>query len=281
NQSNIKMSGKVWYVTGCSNGIGKSLVQTLLASGAKVAGTSRSRKSLVDVFGEDNENFLPLEVDLTSDASVLKSIVATTDKFGTIDVLVNNAGYGAVGTIEDLSNSDIQKNFEINFFAPLRVIRHVAPLMRAKKSGFIINVSSMVALVPYPVFSSYTTTKSALNMASETLTAELKPFGVRVVAINPGTFKTDFMNPNKLEVPNYQNSVYKDQYVQAVEVPAQNLDTFLVGDPDKLAQVFIKVVEHQGELPAHLYVGQDAHIAIRAKAEQIIKDLDNWGHLTN
>ncbi|GAM18388.1 hypothetical protein SAMD00019534_015630 [Acytostelium subglobosum LB1] len=271
------MSVKVWYVTGCSNGIGKSLVQELLKSGAKVAGTSRSKQSLIEVFGEDNQNFLALEVDLTNDASVHQSILATTNKFGTIDVLVNNAGFGQVGSVEDLTDNDLQKNFEINFFAPLRLIRHVAPLMRAKKSGHIINVSSMGALVPYPCFSSYCATKSALNTATETLAIELKPFGVKAFSINPGAFKSDFFNPTKMQMPDFESSVYKEQYNKAF---VENLCMFNVGDPIRLAHVFIKVVDHQGELPVHIYVGEDAHTTVRVKAQHIINDLDVWSHLT-
>ncbi|GAM25017.1 hypothetical protein SAMD00019534_081920, partial [Acytostelium subglobosum LB1] len=274
------MADKVWYVTGCSNGIGKALVQLLLTSGARVAGTSRNKQSLDDVFGVDNQNFLALEVDLTSEASIQQSITATTAKFGTIDVLVNNAGYGQVGAVEDLTDSDIQKNFEINFYAPLRVIRLVAPLMRAQHSGYIMNVSSMGALVYFPAMASYCATKSALNMATDALCQELKPFGVKVLTINPGAFKSDFLNSSKIQVANPENTVYKE-LMAGFDMAVQNPEAVLNGDTSKLANVFLKVVEYQGELPVHVYVGADAHAAINAKAQQITKDLEAWGHLTN
>ncbi|GAM18387.1 hypothetical protein SAMD00019534_015620 [Acytostelium subglobosum LB1] len=277
------MSGKVWFITGCSSGIGRTLAEVLLAtSGARVACTSRSLQSIADVAGANDQNFLALEVDLASEASVQLAITSATAKFGTIDVLVNNAGYGQVGAVEDLSDEELKKNYEINFFAPLRVIRLVAPLMRAQKSGYIINVSSMGALVSYQCFSSYCSTKSALNMATEALASELKPFGVKALSINPGCFKTDFFSANKIQVPsNINDSVYNEQYQKTFFEPTKNLDALLIGDPTKLANLFIEVVEHQGDLPVHIYVGTDAHALVRAKAEQILKDLDTWAPRTN
>ncbi|GAM28297.1 hypothetical protein SAMD00019534_114730 [Acytostelium subglobosum LB1] len=272
------MTSKVWYITGCSTGIGASLVKLLLENGQKVAATSRNKQALIDGIGAPakthSDSFLPLVVNLADETSIKNSVTETTNKFGTIDVLVNNAGCGLAGTLEELPISDIKEHFEINFFASLYVYRAVAPVMRAKKSGLIMNVTSILANVGLVSFGAYSATKAALEMATESMDAELKDFGIRVLTINPGSFKTDIASPTKFKrapntIPDYE-PLHKI-LASGKTIPPMN------GDPDKLAKLLLKLSTVPAEtLPQHMYIGVDSYNLAKQKAEGWIKDLETW-----
>ncbi len=133
---------RVWFVTGASKGLGADLIRQLLAEGYRVAGTSRNRQALIDLFGE-RENFLPLTMDVTSNEDVKRTIGEVIDRLGRIDVVVNNAGYTQMGTVEELTAEEVQRNFDVNVFGPLHVIRNAAPYLRTQRSGHIINIASI------------------------------------------------------------------------------------------------------------------------------------------
>ncbi len=174
---------KVWYITGASKGIGRSLIEQLLLKGYKVAATSRQLSALSDI---KNENFLPLEVDLTDERSVATSMEKANNTFGRIDVIVNNAGYGIGGAIEELSEREINDNFNINFFAVVKVIQQALLYFRSQHSGHIINISSIAGFAPGLGWSIYCAAKFAVTGLSEALANDLKPLGINVTAILPG-----------------------------------------------------------------------------------------------
>ena len=182
---------KVWFITGAARGIGLSLARQLLARGDAVAATSRTLTSLRQAFGDDNARLLALEVDLVNEASVQKAIDSTIAAFGRIDCVVNNAGYGQQGTIEALTDSELRRNFDVNVFAPLHVLRHALPHMRTRRSGHIFNVASIVGFQGgYAGWGSYVASKFALAGLTETLAAELAELNIRDTVVYPGPVRT-------------------------------------------------------------------------------------------
>src|SRR5690606_29914138 len=176
---------KVWFVTGASKGLGLYLVKELLNQGYQVVATSRTRQALSDAVG-DHRNFLPLEVNLTDDAAVAGAVSSAIDYFGRIDVLVNNAGYGQIGAIEELSDAEARRNFDVNVFGSLNAIRHIAPQLRQQQSGHIFNIASIGGFAGnFPAFGVYCATKFAVAGFTEALAEEMAPFGVHTTLVYP------------------------------------------------------------------------------------------------
>ncbi len=267
-------SSKVWFITGASKGIGQILVEALLASGHRVAATSRDRAALQQRFAEA-DGLLALETDLTSDASVKAAVDATLERFGTIDVVVNNAGYGQQGTVEALSDAEYRRNFEINVFAPLHVIRSVLPHMRRQRSGHIVNVASIVGIQGgYAGWSSYVATKFALAGLTESLAAEVAELGIKATVVYPGPARTDFLSAGSLAVA--ERSI--DDYTEAkasLDLHLNHFDGKQPGDPVKIAQLIIDAVAAH-EPPLHLFAGKIANQLGEVKIAAIRKDLDAW-----
>jgi len=170
----MKSASRTWFITGASKGVGQKLVHHLLEQGHRVAATSRTAASLTEAFGQASDDFLPLEVDLTSEQSIRQAIEKSVQTFGAIDVVVNNAGYAQQGTVEALSEGELRQNFEVNFFAPVAVLRHALPHLRRQRSGHIINISSIVGYQGgYAGWGSYVSSKFALAGLTESLAAEV------------------------------------------------------------------------------------------------------------
>src|SRR5688572_14506121 len=202
---------KTWFVTGASKGLGLSLVKQLLSQGYQVAATSRSLNDLNKAVGENNPDFLPLTVDLKTEASVEKAVNAAVDRFGKIDVVVNNAGYGQAGSLEELSDRESRDNFDINVFGVLNVIRSVMPHLRKQGFGHILNISSIAGFTAgFPGFGIYCATKFALEGLSESLATEAKAFGIKVTLVEPGYFRTSFLTADSLRVPANEIAAYKE-----------------------------------------------------------------------
>ena len=192
---------KVWFITGAARGIGLSLARKALANGDAVAVTSRTLGSLQQAFPSESANLLPMEVDLGSEASVKAAIEQTIAIFGRIDQVVNNAGYGQQGTIEALSDAELRRNFEVNVFAPLHVLRHALPQLRRQRSGHVFNVASIVGFQGgYAGWGSYVASKFALAGLTETLAAELAELGIKATVVYPGPVRTGFLSKNSLAV---------------------------------------------------------------------------------
>ncbi|PZR11016.1 MAG: short-chain dehydrogenase/reductase, partial [Flavobacterium psychrophilum] len=192
---------KIWFITGASKGFGLLFVKQLLAAGQKVAATSRTTDELTKAVGDNSENFLPLQVDLASDTSVAAAIAKTEAKFGGLDVLVNNAGYGIGGSLEEVNDTDVRAAFDINVFAVFNTIRHSLPIMRKQQSGHIINIASIAGVAPGSGWAAYSAAKSAVIGLSEALAQDVQPFGITVTAVAPGGFRTSFLSKESLEKP--------------------------------------------------------------------------------
>lgn len=269
---------KVWFVTGASKGLGLTLVKELLANNYKVAATSRSKKALIEAVGEDT-NFLPLEMDITSDSDVAKAIEGTVGHFGSLDVVVNNAGYGLIGTVEELTDEEAKKNFEVNVFGSLNVIRNAAKHLRSQQSGHIFNIASIGGFLGnFPGFGVYCASKFAVAGFTEALAEDMKPFGVHTTLVYPGYFRTDFLKGDSIKTP--QNPI--DAYTAAREVEAAHLNQIngnQPNDPQKAAEVLIKVAQEENP-PVHLFLGKDAYDLAAGKIALINKEMTKWKEYT-
>ncbi|QHT67389.1 SDR family NAD(P)-dependent oxidoreductase [Rhodocytophaga rosea] len=263
---------KVWFVTGASKGLGLSLVQRLLAEGYQVAATSRTVESLQKEV-DQSANFLPLEVNLTDETSVSHAIAKTIETFGGIDVVVNNAGYGQLGTLEESSDKEARENFDINVFGLLNVIRSAMPHFRKKKSGHIINISSIAGFLgAFPGWGIYNATKFAVAGLSEAFSAEAKSLGVKATIVYPGYFKTNFLLKSSLRFAQHQVADYKE----ARELDRMHLEDIpgnQPGDPQKAALALIQVAESENP-PLHFFMGSDSYGMAKQKLEILQKELE-------
>lgn len=263
---------KVWYITGASKGLGLALAKQLLNEGKKVAATSRTIEDLKKAVGE-NENFLPLAVNILSEESVQESIEKTISRFGSIDVVVNNAGYGLAGALEELTDAEARQNFDVNVFGSLNVIRKVLPYLRKQQSGHIFNVSSIGGFTgTFPGFGIYCATKFAVQGFTESLAEEVKAFGIKATIVSPGYFRTNFLDENSLSVPKNQLQEYKS--VREVQAAHENeINGNQPGDPQKAATAFIKAAEMQNP-PVHMFLGDDAYGMAEVKMQAVRKDME-------
>ncbi|UPK68737.1 oxidoreductase [Chitinophaga filiformis] len=269
---------KVWFVTGASKGLGLSIVKQLLAQGFPVAATSRSVDALSKAVGSEN-NFLPLGVDLTSEKSVADAVAATVKKFGRIDVVVNNAGYGLVGALEELTDEESRENFNVNVFGVLNVIRKALPYLRKQGSGHIINISSIAGLVGnFPGFGIYCATKFALDGLSEALAEEVKPLGIRTTIVGPGYFRTSFLTSDSLVTPKNVIEEYKNVR-ESQHTHQHSYNGNQLGDPEKGAAAIIRIAAEQ-QPPVHLFLGEDAYNLAYGKIEALKSELEKWKEVT-
>lgn len=258
-------SKKVWFVTGASKGLGLSLVKRLLKEGYNVAATSRTIESLEKEIGA-SASFLPLEVNITDEKSVSNAIAKTLETFGGIDVVVNNAGYGQLGTLEELSDREARENFEANVFGLLNVMRNVMPHLREKKSGHIINISSIAGFLgAFPGWGIYNATKFAVAGLTEAFSAEAASLGIKATIVYPGYFKTNFLLQGSLRLAEHPIADYTE---------ARNLeeihDTQIIGnqpgDPEKAALAFIRLAENE-QPPLHFFMGSDSFAMAGSKIQ--------------
>lgn len=266
------MKNKVWFVTGASKGLGLALVQKLLNEGYKVAATSRSVKALKDAVQNDTDNFLPLSLNLLDEKDVQRAIAATIDHFGSLDVLVNNAGFGLIGALEELSDAEARNNFDVNVFGVLNVIRQALPQMRKQQSGHIFNISSIGGFSGgYAGFGIYCATKFAMHGFSEALLHEVKPFGINTTLVMPGYFRTNFLDDSSLLTPKNEMAEYKNVRGNQ-QAHQQDINFNQPGDPDKAAHVMIEVAGKQTP-PFHLFLGADAFSVAEQKMETVQQEM--------
>jgi len=180
---------KVWFITGCSSGFGRSLVKKALKNGYSVVATARNIEKLADIESEYGKKIRVVKLDVKDSDQISFAINSAVDSFGRIDVIVNNAGYGLVGALEEYSEEQMQNNFNTNFWSPINLIRKALPILRKQKSGHIINMSAGAAIMNEVGFSIYAASKAALDLASEALCWELKPLGIKVTNVVPGPFR--------------------------------------------------------------------------------------------
>ena len=265
---------KVWFITGASKGLGLTLAKQLLAQGHQVAATSRRVEDLSQAVGE-NDNFLPLSVDISNEDSVGNAIDQVMAHFGKLDVVVNNAGYGLTGALEELTDAESRANFEVNVFGSLNVIRKAMPHLRQQGSGHIINIASIGGFTgAFAGFGIYCATKFAVHGFSESLREEVKGFGIKVTVVSPGYFRTNFLSKTSLNVPANQMSEYQE--VRAVQdAHEHDINGNQPNDPEKGAAAMIKLVSLESP-PVHLFLGEDAYALADAKIAAVQQDMEQF-----
>lgn len=266
------MNKQIWLVTGASKGLGAILVKRLLNEGYKVAATSRSITDLEKAVSIKTEQFLPLSMNLTDEASVAAGIAAAVAHFGGIDVIVNNAGYGIIGSLEETSDAEARKNFDVNVFGSLNVIRAALPYMRDQRSGHVFNIASIGGFTgAFPGFGIYCAAKFAVHGFTESLATELKPFGIDTTVVSPGYFRTSFLDAGSIAVAGKEIAGY-DNVREVQHAHQHNINNNQEGDPEKAAAVMIATANMQNP-PVHLFLGQDAYNMADVKIQSIQNDL--------
>ena len=262
-----------WFITGASRGFGALIAEKALAKGDQVVATARNPKAILKRFGE-RPNLLAVGLDVTDEAQVHAAVRQAVTRFGRIDVLVHNAGYGLLGAVEEASGAEIEALYRTNVFGLLAVTRAVLPHMRRQRSGHILNFSSVGGYRSVAGFGVYCSTKFAVEGLTEALADELRPLGIHATAIEPGYFRTDFLDSTSLSVSPTQIADYAET-AGAVRTKATEISHHQPGDPDKLAEVVVAFVDAPNP-PVRLPLGSDTVAAIEAKHAADAELLAEW-----
>ena len=267
---------RVWFITGASRGIGALIAEAALADGNAVVAAGRNVKAIVERFGE-SAALLPVALDVTDEAQARAAVQQAVEKFGRIDVLINNAGFGLLGAVEESADKDIRRMYDTNVFGLLNVTRAVLPTLRAQRSGHVINISSVGGYRGAAGFGVYASTKFAVEGITESLHAELKPLGIHATVVEPGYFRTDFLDASSLVVAPEIIDDY-DATAGAVRRKAAQMNRNQPGDPNKLAAAMIKLVDAPTP-PMRLPLGTDTLAAIAAKNAYVTQETEMWKEL--
>ena len=261
---------KTWLITGCSSGIGRGIAKAVLENGDRAIVTARNTATLEDIGAAYPDTALLVPLDVTDNESIKNAVAKGYEKFGTIDVLVNNAGYGYRSSLEEGNVQDVDVLFNTNFFGPIELIKAVLPKMREQHKGAIINVSSIGAVRSGVGSGYYAASKAALELASDSLSKEVKPLGIEVMIVEPGSFRTRFYDTSlkgtdKL-ISDYAETAGKTRKENVVNLENQP------GDPEKVGQILYKVVKN-GNLPLRLLLGSDAVRIVSEELENRLKEI--------
>ncbi|QSQ19058.1 SDR family NAD(P)-dependent oxidoreductase [Pyxidicoccus parkwayensis] len=267
---------KVWFITGATRGIGAALARAVLAAGNSVIATGRKVEAVEQALGV-SERLLAVALDVTRPGQPEAAAKAAVERFGRIDVLVNNAGYGLIGALEECSAEELARQFATNVFGLAAVTRAVLPTMRAQRSGHIFNVSSAAGIAGFPGASSYCATKFAVEGLSESLALEVAPLGIHVTLMEPGYFRTDFLTDNSAV---YAEKVIEDYDATAGEMRrgSRKMNGNQSGDPHKLAQAFLTLAAAKTP-PLHFVAGSDSVELLEHMLATRQQELRTWRDL--
>lgn len=263
---------KVWFITGSSRGLGRSLTEAVLANGDQVAATARNIEQLSDLVEKYADQIYPVKLDVTHYEEVHQTVAEVIAHFGKIDVLVNNAGFGIIGAAEAFTADQVRSQLETNLYAPIEITRAVLPYMRKQRSGHILQISSVGGRVGNAGLTMYQAAKFGLGGFSEALAKEVAPLGIKVTCVEPGGFRTDWAGASMTYAATVEG--YEDTVEQRSEF-FKSGNFVPMGDPDKAAKVMTALVLHPSP-PVHLVLGSEA-IAILKQADQArTAELDEW-----
>lgn len=266
------LESRVWLITGGSSGFGRALAEAALARGDRVAATARRAERLEDLARSKPERAHAVALDVTDAESVRRAVDDVLERFDRLDVLVNNAGHGQVGAVEETTEEELRAIFEVHVFGPAALVRAVLPTMRGQGSGAIVQMSSFGGQVAYPGFSAYCATKFALEGFSEALAPEVAPFGIKVLIVEPGAFRTGFSGgalAQSGEMPEYAATVGPTREM------IMGIDGAQPGDPAKAAQAIMAALDSE-DTPLRLPLGADAVEGVRGKLDSVRAELDRW-----
>jgi len=263
---------KTFLITGVSSGLGRAFASAALAAGHRVIGTVR-RAEDADAF-RTSERAIPLLLDVTHYAAIPGAVQMAERDVGPVDVLVNNAGYGHEGVLEESSMDDLQRQFAANVFGPVAMMQAVLPGMRERRRGHIVNVTSMGGFITMPGIAFYCGSKFALDGISEALSKELAAFGIRVTVLAPGQFRTNWAGRSMQRTP--RSIADYDAVMDPIRAARQAKSGNQPGDPDKAAQVLLRLVEADNP-PTRLFLGEDALGLVRQKLDQMKAEIATWG----
>jgi NAD(P)-dependent dehydrogenase (short-subunit alcohol dehydrogenase family) len=264
---------KVWMITGCSTGFGRELATSALDKGYRVVVTARKTDDIQDIVSQYPDTAIAIKLDVTKQDDIKSSVQQAMDKFGRIDVLVNNAGIGYFGAVEESEDDEVRRMFEINFFGLANMTKEVLPVMRKQRSGHIVNIASIGGLVSFPAVGFYNATKYAVDGLSESLAKETAPLGIKVTVIAPSGFRTDWAGRSA----NNSKTVIED-YATTAGQNKNNIRGYSgnqPGDPVRAAKAIIKAVESENP-PLRLLLGAAALKNARIKITELQKDFDAW-----
>lgn len=266
-----------WLITGCSTGIGREIARAALEAGHSVAVTARNVDAVADFVDQFGDRALALPLDVTDRDQITSAVGSVEKTFGGIDVLVNNAGYGYMAAVEEGEDAEVRKLFDTNYFGVVDTLKAVLPAMRARRSGHVINISSMTGLVANPPNAYYSSTKFALEALTEALAKEVGPLGIKVTAIEPGAFRTDWaarsMQESSTPIGDY------DDNVGARKTLIKQFADHLPGDPRKVAEAVL-MVAGLDDPPLRLLLGRDVLAAVREKIADLTASIDHWESVT-
>jgi len=266
-----------WLITGCSTGLGKSLAKAVLEHGDNVVVTARNPASVEEIVSAFPETAVAGALDVTDRTQVAAAVQLAAQRFGGVDVLINNAGYGYRSAVEEADESDVQALFATNFFGTVAMIKAVLPSMRSRRTGTIVNLSSIAGRQAAPGSGYYAATKFAVAGMSDALRMELAPLGIRVMVVEPGAFRTDFAGRSLM-----QSKIPIADYAQTAGRRRKENDTMhgtQPGDPARAAQVLIKLIEGS-ELPARLLLGSDAVAFVSGVIESQRQQIEDWSSVS-
>ena len=266
---------KTWFITGASSGFGSAFARYALDRGDNVVATARSVSKLDALVARAPERVLAQTLDVTNDAEIQPAVDAAVRRFGRIDYLFNNAGYGIVGALEETSSTALRAVFDTNFFGAAAVTKAVLPVMRAQRAGAIVNISSMGGQMSLGGFSAYSATKFALEGMSEALALEVAAFGIKVLIVEPGAFRTEFNAGGLRQMP--VHAAYAEA-LGNIRGVMNSIDGAQPGDPAKAAWAVALALESD-RTPLRLQLGADSIGAVRAHAVQLLEDLGKWEHI--
>ena len=264
-----------WLITGASRGFGLLVVKDALSRGDNVVASARSAQRVLDAVPDGGERLLALPVDVTDRATIHSAVAAAVERFGRIDVLMNNAGHGMVGAIEESTEHNYRAMFEVNVFGLINVTQAVLPVMRAQRSGRFINLSSVAGQSAAAGWGLYAATKHAVEAISDTLNAELAPLGIDSIAIEPGPFRTDFLDGSSLLTEQNMIDDYQQTAVATTRRWAQDTNHNQLGDPAKFGPIIVDL-GHADSVPPRLALGSDTVARIESKIETLRTHLEAW-----
>ena len=269
---NVRQQTQTWFITGASSGFGRAFASHALAQGHNVVATARNTAKLADLAASAPDRVLIQALDVTVDGDAEKAVAAALARFGRIDVLINNAGYGVVGALEETPTAELRAVMETNFFGAVAVTQAVLPQMREQRGGAIVNISSLGGQLSFGGFSAYSASKFALEGMSEALAQEVAPFGIKVLIVEPGAFRTAFAAEALKSMPAI--AAYQDA-IGGTRSMMQDIHGKQEGDPAKVPAAVEKALQAD-VTPLRLQLGADSVNYVRAHAQTLLADLAAW-----